>query len=212
MRIYLIENVVNGKRYVGKTKRTVKERFEQHVRDSVRSDLPLHLAIKKYGCDQFAVSVLEECYDNDHANERERHWIAEYNTCHGQGYNATEGGDGVVGYVWSEEMRKKHGERYKGEKNPNWGKPMPDHVKDKIKAKVRGFKHTEDAKKRINDAKLKKVIQFDLDGNEVARYSSMIEAEQMTGVGRQGISRCCREPHRTAKGFKFKYAEEQKAQ
>jgi predicted GIY-YIG superfamily endonuclease len=32
--IYLITNTVNGKRYIGQTVRTLRQRWQQHVRDA----------------------------------------------------------------------------------------------------------------------------------------------------------------------------------
>ena len=49
--IYCITNIINGKKYIGKTADTVENRFKQHVRDSkkVRSEKrPLYSAMNKY--------------------------------------------------------------------------------------------------------------------------------------------------------------------
>ena len=62
--IYVITNKINGKQYVGKTINTIEERFKQHLRDSNKVTLeqrPLYKAIKKYGKENFSVSLLEEC-------------------------------------------------------------------------------------------------------------------------------------------------------
>lgn len=73
-----------------------------------------------------------------------------------------------------------------------------------------GLHHSDEAREKIAQALYVKVAQYDMDGNHVVTYNSMIAAEQVTGVMRQGISRCCRFPHRSAKGFRFQYVEEQK--
>ena len=56
--------------------------------------MPIIRAISKYGSDNFKFRVLEEC-SNDNVDEREKHYIAEYNTCDGEGYNCTYGGEGA---------------------------------------------------------------------------------------------------------------------
>jgi hypothetical protein len=53
---------------------------------------PLYTAINKYGIENFSVETLEEC-SAEIASERERYWIAVFDSYH-NGYNATLGGDG----------------------------------------------------------------------------------------------------------------------
>ena len=92
--IYCITNIINGKKYIGKTADTVENRFKQHVRDSkkVRSEKrPLYSAMNKCGVENFAVETL--CETNDPSQD-ERLYIDQYDTFK-NGYNATTGGDGV---------------------------------------------------------------------------------------------------------------------
>lgn len=92
--IYCIENLINGKKYVGETTYTIQKRWQEHCRFSKRegSDRPLYRAIRKYGIENFIIYQLEEC-DAELRWEREKFWIAKLNTFH-LGYNATLGGDG----------------------------------------------------------------------------------------------------------------------
>jgi hypothetical protein len=52
------------------------------------------------------------------------------------------------------------------------------------------------------------VIQFDLDGNEIARFASMAEASAKTGVPRYLIRHCCSGRQQTSRGFRWQYADE----
>lgn len=93
--IYLIKNNINGKCYVGKTLKSPKERFSEHLYDAYKpteENRPLYRAIKKYGKDNFSLHVLEECTDGL-ASEREIWYIKKLKT-YVHGYNATIGGDG----------------------------------------------------------------------------------------------------------------------
>lgn len=103
--IYSITNKVNGKQYIGKTtKLNPYDRWKEHVKNARLKDntvayssnhtMPIIRAISKYGSDNFKFRVLEECSD-DNVDEREKHYIAEYNTCDGEGYNCTYGGEGI---------------------------------------------------------------------------------------------------------------------
>ena len=93
--IYKITNSINGKIYIGKTSRTIEERFREHCQDSKncrREHLPLYSAMRKYGVQNFSVEEVEQCEDSA-ADEREIYWISRYGSF-GNGYNATLGGDG----------------------------------------------------------------------------------------------------------------------
>lgn len=98
--IYLIENKINGKKYVGKTYNTIEQRWRTHLKDCVRFvNRPLYQAIVKYGSNSFLVSELEFC---ENPEEREIYWIQYYNT-YRDGYNATLGGDGKLYFSYSDE-------------------------------------------------------------------------------------------------------------
>lgn len=93
--IYKITNDINDKVYVGKTERTIQERFKEHCRDACRprcEKRPLYSAMQKYGVEHFAIHLLEE---TDNPVEREQYWIEELGT-YNYGYNATRGGDGSI--------------------------------------------------------------------------------------------------------------------
>lgn len=92
--IYKVTNTINGKSYVGATKRTAKRRMTEHKTDS-RKDfptMPLHKAIKKYGEDLFTYEIIEKC-DDSIMQEREKFWIQELRTIE-NGYNLSLGGFG----------------------------------------------------------------------------------------------------------------------
>ena len=91
--IYQIVNDINGKVYVGKTERSIEERFKEHCKDCGRRGFekrPLYSAMKKYGIEHFHVELLEE---TNSPEEREIFWI-EQKRSYKEGYNATLGGDG----------------------------------------------------------------------------------------------------------------------
>lgn len=93
--IYKITNLVNGKSYIGKTERSIKVRWKEHLRLSrLNYQLPLYRAFLKYGTDNFSVEQIEEC-DPTILDEREIYWIAYYDT-YRNGYNCTEGGEGGI--------------------------------------------------------------------------------------------------------------------
>lgn len=95
--IYKITNDVNGKMYIGLCATSIQQRFQTHCQDrKTYKDRPLYRAMNKYGIEHFHIEVIEECLLDDLA-ERERYWIAFYDT-YKTGYNATFGGEGRLLY------------------------------------------------------------------------------------------------------------------
>ena len=98
--IYKITNQLNNKCYIGKTLKSIAERWKDHITDYNRPHYekrPLYDAMNKYGINNFFVEQIEEC-DDSLISEREVYWIKYYNSYVGfensNGYNATIGGDG----------------------------------------------------------------------------------------------------------------------
>jgi len=94
--IYIIENKISRKRYVGKTTQSDPyDRWRQHKYSAKGgwNDMVIGRALNKYGADNFTFYVIETCDDND-VDERETYWIEKFNTYY-DGYNSTLGGEGV---------------------------------------------------------------------------------------------------------------------
>ena len=103
--IYCITNVINNKRYVGKTTQSIEERFKEHCKDSQRircEKRPLYDAMNKYGIENFIIECLEEIEDESTLSDREIYWINELGTYGKNGYNATKGVDGAILYDYNE--------------------------------------------------------------------------------------------------------------
>lgn len=111
--IYLIENVIDGTKYVGQTKKTLQIRMHGH-KSSVNkgSNTYLHRAMRKYGIENFRVCILENDISQENINEAEKRWVSYYNT-YNNGYNMTAGGDGKFDFKMSDETRKKISESNK---------------------------------------------------------------------------------------------------
>lgn len=89
--IYCIENTLNGKRYIGITTRTIKERFAEHC----KAESYIGKAIRKYGTENFKVYELDVAMSRKELCDLEVYYIEKYDTFR-NGYNQTIGGDGVV--------------------------------------------------------------------------------------------------------------------
>ena len=90
--IYIIKNKINNKVYVGQAINPHR-RFIQHLcnGNKLLDNYPIHLAINKYGKENFYYEILEENIEN--YDEKERYWVTKYNSICPNGYNILKGGD-----------------------------------------------------------------------------------------------------------------------
>lgn len=85
--IYKIENLKNGKVYVGQAV-DIKRRWSRHrmeLKKGIHSNKYLQRAYDKYGVDAFRYSVIEEC-PKEKLNEREIFYIQKFDSF-SNGYN-----------------------------------------------------------------------------------------------------------------------------
>lgn len=92
--IYIFTNKINGKQYVGQTTH-FNRRMRQHQLCNASS--VFHNAIKKYGWQNFYKEYLE--VTKEKRNVFEKDLIKRLNTKAPNGYNLTDGGDGVTGHT-----------------------------------------------------------------------------------------------------------------
>jgi len=92
MFIYKIENLINGKIYIGKTNNFNRRKTEHFPKNSKHKNKNkiLYNAIEKHGKENFQMSVIEE---TENWQEREKFWIKKLNCREPFGYNMTEGGE-----------------------------------------------------------------------------------------------------------------------
>lgn len=81
--IYKIENLINGKVYIGQSVH-IEKRWAEHCRPS--SNSLVGEAIKKYGKENFSFQILEITTQED-LNNRESFFIKQYNSLVPNGYN-----------------------------------------------------------------------------------------------------------------------------
>jgi group I intron endonuclease len=98
MIIYKIQNKIDGKIYIGQTKKQLSRRIAEHI----LFDSYIGKALRKYGIQSFEISVIDEAADRETLNDKELFWICFYDCKYPNGYNFTDGGDGIEGYKHTE--------------------------------------------------------------------------------------------------------------
>lgn len=143
MIVYLIRNLVNGKVYVGKTEKTLEERFKRHLSSSSSCSL-LSRALRKYGIDAFEVRPICSAFSRDALNYLEQIVIAQFGSIAPNGYNLTFGGEG--GGIPSEAARLSLSEAHRG-------KPRSEETKRRIGAAQKGKTLSQEHRQNLSRAK-----------------------------------------------------------
>lgn len=148
--IYEARNVVNGKRYIGKSANGLESRKREHLKDMKNgSKLVFHCALRKYGLAVFRWKMLLTSDDPDDLCSLERALISILKTKAPNGYNLTDGGDGQRGWNPSNETREKIRAFLIGRKQPT---RKPEHCR-KLSLALRGKPKSDLHRQRLSDAR-----------------------------------------------------------
>lgn len=143
--IYCIENIINGKKYIGKSV-NIPYRLTGHkwaLSENRHPNQYLQYSYNKYGLEHFKFYILEEC-DKNILSEREIYFIKKYKAKNKEfGYNLTDGGEGAAGRVVTLESRKKVS-------ISNTGKVRSEEVKKQMSIRAKARAHTEEENKKIS--------------------------------------------------------------
>lgn len=154
--VYLILNLINGKRYVGQTVQPLKKRFKEHA--SCKT-MPIGKAIRKYGKKNFYCGVIKSCASKEELDYWEKFYIAALKSKDRKiGYNRTDGGEGTIGYEHTPECRAKLSAKKTGENHPFFGQHLPDEHRANIKAALTGKTRSPEHCKNLSLAKIGKPL------------------------------------------------------
>lgn len=107
MKIYLIKNLINGKCYIGQTRRKISKRFKGHCRTASKGGKSIiHQAIAKHGVENFTIEELATAIDQVELDRLEQQFIEQYGTMAPNGYNLKTGGQNG-GSQYSDESKQK---------------------------------------------------------------------------------------------------------
>jgi len=173
-RIYKIQNLINGKCYIGFTSHKAdNHRMSQHACGKGNSPA-LRAAIQKYGRQNFSYETIYESFDLDHTLKIvEPFYIALFSSYGPDGYNLTAGGEGTFGYKRTPEQRaamrvRRLGKRLspehraklseaqksrpKGVNHPLYGRKLSREHIDKVAAAKRGVRHSAETRQKQSES------------------------------------------------------------
>jgi group I intron endonuclease len=213
--VYIHINKVNGKVYIGYTIHGENPNERWKNGNGYKKNEPYFWkAIEKYGWDNFEHQILFNDLTLEEALEKEKEMILLYDaTNKDKGYNLSSGGkSGFAGMHHTEESKEKIGSSMRGEKHPNYNKPLPEWHKEILRKTQTGRTHVVSDETKMNMSKNhsnnRKVIQLTLDGMFIAEYYNLSSAAKQTGAHPTAIKDCCIGRIHTANGFIWVYKEE----
>jgi len=120
-----------------------------------------------------------------------------------------------LGNLHSEETKEKNRQSNLGRKQSpaaitktaaaNRGRKNTEECKQRISKKLKGRKVPKDVLERRAKAQSKPIIQFDLEGNKIKEYPSVVSAKNDISPKNNGLSDCLKGKTKTWCGYKWKY-------
>lgn len=182
--VYMHENKINNKKYIGITRTNPQTRWGKNGYNYRRNVL-FYRAIQKYGWYMFRHEILYTHLTKEEACEFEKDLIKIYKTNDPKyGYNINLGGEGTNSI--SEETRKKLSESHKGKVAWNKGKKNI---------------YSEETKRKMGASRSKTIICIETN----IIYPSICEASRQTKIDRSCIGLVCEGKRKTAGKYHWRY-------
>jgi len=188
MIIYIAENLINGKQYIGQTKFELDIRKKQHLRSAKNgSTATFHCAIRKYGENNFTWKVLCSGKTREELNILEQKYVGEFGS-YASGYNNDHGGR--VGKMTREtigkilETKRKNGtinpslETKKKISRSHIGMKYPKSFGERLTLANTGKKMTDEAKQNMRVAQIKRWAEITPENLEKFKQSASISAKR----------------------------------
>lgn len=223
MVVYLITNLINGKRYIGMD--------TKNNPNYLGSGSLIVKAIKKYGKENFKKEILETCSTINELEKRETYWIEYFDALNDENFynlaDVRKRGKNPFKNKTAEELKNIFDKIKSKERNKKIGKanskPKPKGFGEKMSKIHTGRKKTEEAKLKQsvkikgrispNKGKIwtseqkyklgKPILQYDLKGNLIKEWPTAQEAKKELKI--KGITECLRNRAKTSGGYIWKY-------
>ena len=202
--VYQHKNLKNGKSYIGMTSLEPKYRWDNGLgyknQPKIWSDIQNsdwnkdweHIILGKFEDKQEALNVEEMfIWLFDSTNEGYNTSAYSSHSCKHSKESKRKMSEAKTGITLSEEHKKKISEALSGEKAYWYGKHFSEEHRKKISQSKGG----------------RGILQFSKNGEFIAEYPSLVEAERNTGCDNCSICNCCKGNRKSAGGFIWRYKE-----
>lgn len=202
-----------GKVYIGITMQSLSRRWRDGK--AYWGSIKFYNAIKKYGWESFKHEQLADQLTFEEASAIEISLIQYYKDL-GISYNISVGGEcGIQDEVTriklsqSKKGKSMHPNTREALLKANLGKHRSQETREKISRANLGKKKSAEACQHMSESKNKPVLQLDITTEEVLNeFISASVAAEAVGTYQANISRCCKLKHKTCKGYKWRYKNE----
>jgi len=208
--IYALSDPDSGEvKYIGQTSKTLNERMRIHLKDARSKKNNKRTAwiksIVKRGKIP-SIEIIDEVSE-DSWQFWEMYWIEQFKVWGFNLKNGTAGGDGIKGYIYTEEDKKKMRGRVVSDESRSKmskskkGKPCPW---NKVYGEGHhrfGIKHSEETKDKMKTP----ILQFDKKGELIQEWSGLLDASDATGVDVGNINKVCKGNRKSAGGYIWEY-------
>ena len=200
--VYQHRNLKNGKSYIGMTSREPKKRWNNGW--GYKNNLRMWNDIQESDWNtDWEHNILGQFKNKQEALNVEEMFIWLFDSTNG-GYNISSYGNGH--YERTEEQKRKMSEAKTGKHHSEESKNKISESLSGEKAYWYGKHHSEEYRKKISESKgVNGILQFSKDGELIAEYPSIHEAERQTVCNNSHICECCKGERKSTGGFIWKY-------
>ena len=210
--IYKVTNQATNENYIGATTKSIEERKIDHFQKSETNNCyKFQNAISTYGKDAFIWEQIDTASSIDELANKEIHYIEKFEA-NSKGYNSDKGG-GFKKTIYKYNLDGSLNSTYESLRDAgasiNASKQDISRACWSVNHTLCGFLWSYNYVEPFmpeTDNRKKEVLQYNLNGNLLARYVSASEASRKTGVSKTCITRCCRGERESSGGFIWKYS------
>ena len=179
-RVYMHRNKINGKVYIGCTKKPLSQRYDNG--NGYKKCTRFWSDICLFGFDAFEHILLQDDLSEDEAKTLEEKLVDAFDAMNpDRGYNMRKGG-----------------------KSNTPCKEVGRHISE---AKM-GHPVSKDTREKLSKYGRKRVVQLDKEGNIIAVHESLTEAAETVGAFKSNIYAVCAGKKPTSRGFRWAYFKE----
>jgi group I intron endonuclease len=151
--IYIYQNTLNNKIYVGQTRDLVQRKREHKFSALQKKDnYPFYNAIRKYGLDKFNIIEIENINDTD-IDEAEQFWIQFFRSWdRNYGYNIDLGGcdNKIMSQLTKDKISVSNKRYYETHTHVSFGKIHTEESKQKMSEAQKGKKASEKTRQKLS--------------------------------------------------------------